>query len=125
MLTVLTVYLCLAFRGYFVFRATETALRDGVLDSLEKLGIPYEETVSRIRLTSSGADLYVLPRFSLGLGEIRMGHRRNRALLRKIASSMSDYYDSSSVSMNLVSCVNYAIGGALTVIITILLMLFL
>ena len=72
-------------RGYSAYGVTGESFREGLLAALNKLELPYEESLSVIRLTSIGADLQAMVWSSHGSGSIkiephkvRTGARRHR-----------------------------------------------
>ena len=47
------------YRGYTAYAVTDTSFREAVIAALQKLQMPYQESLSAIRLTSIEADLQV------------------------------------------------------------------
>ena len=113
--TVVLVMMCFALKGYWAFGVTDTSFRDALLTSLQKLNLPYEETLSSIRLTSIEADLQVSIQSWVGSGVIKIKQRDHRSQLIEIITAMNEHFRSSSVSMNLTTCIFYLIMGVLTV----------
>ena len=113
--TVVLVMMCFALKGYCAFGVTDTSFRDALLASLQELNLPYEETLSSIRLTSIEADLQVSIQSWIGSGIIKIKQREHRSQLTEIVTSMNEHFRRSSVSMNLTTCIFYLIMGVLTV----------
>lgn len=113
--TVLLVMMCFALRGYCAFGVTDTSFRDALLASLQELNLPYEETLSSIRLTSIEADLQVSIQSWIGSGVIKIKQRAHRSQLTEIVTAMNEHFRRSSASMNLTTCIFYLIMGVLTV----------
>ncbi|MDE0186786.1 MAG: hypothetical protein OXP71_15200 [Candidatus Poribacteria bacterium] len=95
------------YRGYTVYAVTDTTFREGVTAALEKLQLPYEESLSAIRLTSIEADLQVSPHSWMGTGIIRVKQRAHKSVLREVVREMNEYFRISSVPRNLISCAVY------------------
>lgn len=114
--TVVLVMMCFALRGYVAYAVTDTSFRDALLASLQKLDLPYEETLSTIRLTSVEADLQVSVQSWIGSGQIKVKQREHSSLLKKIADAMNEYFRISSVPTNLTSCIFYLVMGILMII---------
>ena len=113
--TVLLVMMFFALKGYVAYAVTDTAFRDALLASLEKLQLPYEETVSALRLTSLDIDLQVAVQSWMGTGQIKVKQRGYDALLTKITTAMNEHFQNSSPATNLTACVFFVIMGVLVV----------
>ena len=113
--TVVLVMMCFALKGYCAFGVTDTSFRDALLASLQELNLPYEETLSSIRLTSIEADLQVSIQSWIGSGIIKIKQREHRSQLTEIVTAMNEHFRRSSVSINLTTCIFYLIMGVLTV----------
>lgn len=113
--TVVLVMMCFALKGYCAFGVTDTSFRDALLASLQELNLPYEETLSSIRLTSIEADLQVSIQSWIGSGVIKIKQRDHRSQLTEIVTAMNEHFRRSSASMNLTTCIFYLIMGVLTV----------
>ena len=114
--TLLLVMMCFALRGYVAYAVTDTSFRDALLTSLQKLDLPYEETLSTIRLTSVEADLQVSVQSWMGSGQIKAKQRGHSSLLKKIADAMNEYFRVSSTDTNLTACIFFLVMGILMVI---------
>ncbi len=114
MLVVVLVFLAFTLRGYMAFGVTDVSFREGLLHSLGKLNLPYEETLSAIKLTTIGVDLQVAVQSWIGTGQIKAKGRQTGGVLRDVVSGMNDYYQSGAVSkVNLTGCIFYTVMGVL------------
>lgn len=114
--TVILVMMCFALKGYVAYAVTDTSFRDALLTSLQKLELPYEETLSTILLTSVEADLQVSIQSWMGAGQIKVKQRGHSLLLKKIAAAMNEYFRSSAAATNLTSCIFFLVMGILMVV---------
>ena len=114
--TVVLVMMCFTLRGYAAYAVTDTSFRDALLASLQKLELPYEETLSTILLTSVEADLQVSIQSWMGAGQIKVKQRGHSLLLKKIAAAMNEYFRVSAAATNLTSCIFFLVMGILMVI---------
>ena len=114
--TVILVMMCFALKGYVAYGVTDTSFREALLAALEKLQLPYEETLSTMRLTSIDADLQVSIQSWLGSGMIKIKQREHRTLLSDIITEMNRYFSGSSTPIKLTTCIFYVVMGGLTVI---------
>ena len=94
-----------------------------LLEALQKLQLPYEESLSLIRLTSIEADLQVSVQAWMGTGLIKVKQRTHRSVLREIVSAMNEYFRMSSVPTNIMPCVFFLVIGGLMVIFTVSMLL--
>lgn len=116
MVTVLLVMMCFALKGYAAYGITDASFREALLDALEKLQLPHEESLSTIRLTSIDADLQVSIQSWLGTGLIKMKQREHRSLLSDIAREMNEHFNISTGPIKLTTSVFYLIMGVLMLI---------
>ena len=111
MFPVMAVFFWLQMRGYLAFGITGKSFREGLVAALEKLQLPYEESLSSIRLTSVEADLQVAVQSWMGTGQIRVRQGRHGPLLKKIVQAMNERFRASPVETNMISCVFFLILG--------------
>jgi hypothetical protein len=114
--TVVLVMMCFALKGYVAYGVTDTSFREALLAALEKLQLPYEETLSTMRLTSIDADLQVSVQSWLGSGMIKVKQREHRSLLTEIVAEMNRYFSGASTPIKLTTCIFYVVMGVLMVI---------
>ena len=116
---VILLMMCYQMRGYVAYAVTDTSFRDALLEALQKLQLPYEESLSVIRLTSIEAELQVSVQAWMGTGLIKMKQRAHRSVLKAIVNAMNEYFRTSSVPTNMIACIFLVIMGGLMVILTI------
>ena len=92
-------------QGYTAYAVTDKSFREALLAALQKLQLPYEESLSVIRLTSVEADLQVSVQSWMGTGIIKVKQRGYNSVLRQVAHAMNEYFRNSSVPTNMISCV--------------------
>ena len=98
-------------RGYIIYGVTDVSFQEALLTALEKLQLPYEESLSAVRLTSIQADLQVSVQSWMGTGIIKVKQRTHRSTLKEIVIVMSECFRTSSVSINMTSCVFLLVIG--------------
>lgn len=98
--------------GYIVFGVTEESFREALVSALTKLNIPFQETISRLRLTEANADLQAAVNAGMGMAQLRIKPGQHGPLLKQIGETMSEYYRSTTVQVNQIACVVYTILGA-------------
>ena len=115
--------MCYQMRGYTAYAVTDTSFREALVEALQKLQLPYEESLSLIRLTSIETDLQVSVQGWMGTGLIKVKQRAHRAVLREIVNVMNEYFRMSSVSTNMIPCVFSVIIGGFMVILVVSMLL--
>ncbi len=112
MMIVILIFAYFSLRGYTAFGITDTSFREALLRSLKKLGLPYEETLSAMKLPTHGAVLQVAVQSWIGTAQLKMKQRKFSAVLKDIVNGMNEYYQSGAVSgVNLTCCIFYAVIG--------------
>ncbi len=119
MFPILAVFMWIQLKGYLALGVTERSFREGLLAALEKLQLPYEESLSSIRLTSLGVDLQVAIQSWMGSGQIKVRKGRHGPLLKEIVQAMHKYFRTSAVETNMISCVLYLIIGIFVLLMTV------
>ena len=105
------VVMCYQLKGYVAFAVTDTSFREGLVAALQRLELPYEESLSLIRLTSVEVDLQVSIQSWMGTGVIKTRHRAHRSVLKEVVDTMNEYFRTSSVSTNMITCVFWVVMG--------------
>ena len=113
---VILLMMCYQMRGYMAYAITDTSFREALIEVLQKLQLPYEESLSLIRLTSIEADLQVSVQAWVGTGLIKVKQRGHSAVLREIVNRMNDYFRLSSVPTNMITCVFFLVMGVFAII---------
>ena len=112
---VILVMMCYQMRGYMAYSITDTSFREALVGVLQKLQLPYEESVSLIRLTSIEADLQVSVQAWVGTGLIKVKQRAHRAVLKEIVNAMNTHFRMSSAPTNLIACVFFLVMGVFAI----------
>ena len=112
-------------RGYVVYGVTDVLFRETLLAALEKLQLPYEESLSAIRLTSIQADLQVSVQSWMGTGIVKVRQRAHRSALREIVNTMNEYFRTLSVSTNMIPHIFFFVIGIFEVLFMIAMFFFL
>ena len=113
---VVLVMMCFALKGYVAYGVTDTSFRDGLLAGLQKLQLPYEESLSIVRLPSVEADLQVSVQAWMGAGQIKVKQRGHGSLLTEIITEMNEHFRMSSTPANLTTCIFFVIMGVIMII---------
>ena len=114
--TVVLVMMFFAMKGYAAYGITDTSFREALLAALDKLQLPYEESLSSMRLTSIDADLQVSIQSWLGAGMIKIKQREHRSVLSEIVDEMNNHFSLSSGPIKLITCIFYVVMGVLMAI---------
>ena len=112
---VVLLMMCYELKGYAVYAVTDTSFRGALLAALQKLQMPYEESLSLIRLTSINADLQVAVQSWSGTGVIKVKKRAHLPVLREVVNAMNEYFRKSSAARNMIFCVYYLVAGGIMV----------
>lgn len=99
-------------QGYVVFAVTDASFREALVAALQRLELPYEESLSAVRLTSVNADLQVAIQSWMGTGTVKVKQRAHRPVLKQVVDAMNEYFRTSAVSTNMVTCVFWVVIGA-------------
>ena len=102
-------------KGYTAYAVTDTSFREALLAALQKLQLPYEESLSVIRLTSIDADLQVAVQSWMGCGVIRVKQRSHEPVLKEVVNAMNEYFRNSSVPTKMIACVISMVMGVIMV----------
>jgi hypothetical protein len=112
---IMLIFMWLAMQGYTVHGVTDTSFRTGLINTLEKLEIPFEENLGGIYLSSLGANLKVTIQSNLGTAQINIRPRKFNNTLDNIAKNLSTYYQANPTTVNLITCYFYVVFGVLMV----------
>ena len=116
MFPIMAVVFWLQTKGYLAFAVTGKSFRDGLVAALENLQLPYEESLSSIRLTSVEAELQVAVQSWMGSGQIKVRPGRHGPLLKKIVQAMKEHFRTAAVETNMISCVVLLVAGIIVVV---------
>ena len=103
-------------KGYVAYAVTDASFREALLAALQRLQLPYEESLSVIRLTSVNADMQVAVQSWMGTGTIKVKQREHRAVLTEVVKAMNDYFRTSSASTNMITSVFMVVLGVVMTI---------
>ena len=103
-------------KGYVAYDVTGASFREALLAALQRLQLPYEESLSVIRLTSVNADVQVAVQSWRGTGTIKVKQREHRAVLTEVVKAMNDYFRTSSASTNMITSVFMVVLGVVMTI---------
>lgn len=101
--------------GYMIFGVSDETFREALTSALNKLNLPYEETISKIKLTGLNADLQAAVASWMGTAQIRIKQWQHVRYAKDIANSMDDYYKNNSVKVNNIAFIVYLILGIFTI----------
>jgi hypothetical protein len=104
--------------GYSVFGVTDESFQAALRSALNRLNLPFEETIFRLRLTSIGADLQASVQSSMGCAELMIEQSGHKSTLKSIAGAMNDYFKTEPCKTNMRTNILYIIIGALNIIAT-------
>jgi hypothetical protein len=110
---ILIVYFALSVRGYLVFGTTQDSFRDALVAALASLNLPFEESLSTLRLPTVPAELQVAVQGWIGTGQLRLKGQRRQRILADIASAMTGQFNSGRYHTNMATAILYLIMGLL------------
>ena len=113
---IILLMMCYQMRGYTAYGVTDTSFREALIQALQHLQLPYEESLSLIRLPSIEADLQVSVQGWLGTGLVKVKQRIHRSVLKEIVSTMNKHFRIASVPTNMITCVFLLVVGGIMVI---------
>lgn len=99
--------------GYLILGVTDETFRDALTAVLNELNLPFQETISKIKLTSLEADLQVAVASWVGSAQISIPQQPHAHLTAKIAHSMDNYYQKKPIKVNSFIFITYLILGIL------------
>ncbi|HUN24553.1 MAG TPA: hypothetical protein PK299_15595 [Anaerolineales bacterium] len=102
--------------GYMILGVSDETFREALVSALNKLNLPYQETISKIKLTGLGADMQVVVASWTGTAQIRIKQWRHVRYTKKIALAMDDYYKNNPVKVNNSAFIVYLLLGILMIV---------
>ncbi|MBK8151431.1 MAG: hypothetical protein IPN69_18470 [Acidobacteria bacterium] len=100
-------------RGYTVLGVTDDSFRQALYSVLNDLCLPFEESLSKLRLTSLDADLEANVASWMGVANLRVKQDEHQETLVRIADALKTYFANSHASINMVTCIYYIFLGAM------------
>jgi hypothetical protein len=86
--------------GYMILGIYDDTFRDAITHALRKLNLPYQETISKIRLLSLNVDLQAQVTSWIGIATIHIKQPQHVQHLKSIADTMSNHYAHKSIKVN-------------------------
>jgi hypothetical protein len=105
--------------GYTAIGATPDSLRGALQGALQRLDIPYQESLSRFQLTSIGADLQVSTSDWLGIVQISVNKRQHKPVLKSIIRATKQQFATVPGSINLRAAIFYCSIGIIEAFLTV------
>ena len=102
--------------GYMIFGVSDETFREALTHALNKLNLPFQETVSKIKLTSIDADLQANVASWMGTAQIRIKQLQHVRYAKDIAKAMDEYYKTNIVKVSYVAFIVYLLLGSLMAI---------
>ena len=99
--------------GYMVFGVYDETFRDALTSTLNKLNIPFQESISKIKLVELDADLQAAVTAWMGTAQIRIKQSKHARYMKQIADGMNEYYTTTPVKVNNIAFIVYLILGIL------------
>ena len=103
-------------QGYSILGVSDEYFSNALHAALHKLGLPFEESLSQIRLTSLDAALIVTLQSRMGAAQLAIKPSLHRSTLKEIVQLMRDYFATVPGKTNLTTYVYYLLFGALMVV---------
>ncbi|HEX2696721.1 MAG TPA: hypothetical protein VHM28_03375 [Anaerolineales bacterium] len=97
--------------GYMVFGVSDDTFRNALISALSKLNLPFQETVSKLKLTGIDADLQVAVLAWMGTAQFRIKQQAHVHYTKEIAKAMDEYYKVNSVKVNNTTFIVYLLLG--------------
>ncbi len=110
---VVMIVMAIAIRGYIAMGITDESFRAALHNVLQKLDIPFEETLGHIKLTSHDLELQVAVQSWIGTAQIKMKQRSGKPVLDEIVKAVAEYYQTHETKINKITPIFYIIMGVL------------
>jgi hypothetical protein len=105
--------------GYTAIGVTPDSLRGALQGALQRLGIPYQESLSRFQLTSIGADLQVSASDWLDIVQINVNKRQHKPMLKSIIQVTKQQFATVPGRVNLRAAIFYCSIGIIEAVLTV------
>jgi hypothetical protein len=102
--------------GYMIFGVSDESFRDALTSALKRLDLPFQETISKIKLTGISADLQAAVAGWMGTAQIRIKQREHVHYTKEIAQAMNEYYKDNIVKVNNIAFIVYLLAGIFMII---------
>lgn len=111
--SVLLGYLWKTMQGYQIIGVNEDTFRTSLQNVLKKLGLPFEERLSKMRLTSLETDLESLVNAWSGVATIKIKDAKHKGVEKEIAENLRKEFQDDYLPVNLRTSYFYLITGGL------------
>lgn len=111
--SVLLVYLWKTMQGYQIIGVDEDSFRTSLQNVLKKLGLPFEERLSKMRLTSLETDLESAVNAWSGVATIKIKNAKHKGVEKEIAENLRKEFQDDYLPVNLRTGYFYLITGSL------------
>jgi hypothetical protein len=98
-------------KGYYAMGVTEDSFRTAIHAALQELEIPFEETLTHIKLTSLELDLQVSVHSWMGTAQLRVKPSKGKSVLKEITKAIVNYYQTHETKMNNTAAIFYFVMG--------------
>jgi hypothetical protein len=123
MFIAILIFMFINMNGYMAIGATEESIRSALHGALERLNLPFRESLSRLQLTTIGVDLQASMQDWRGTASIQINKRRHRSTLKSIAQATNEQFASAPGNINWRGMIFYGVIGAFQVVIAIALLI--
>lgn len=114
MFLVLVLFFWIQMQGYMLLGITDETARDALHSGLQELKSPYEELLTKIRLSELNTELQISVQSWVGTGQIKIKDRSQRAFLAQLALRMRVYFEKHAIPTNKITAILYVIIGIFT-----------
>ena len=111
--SVLLVYLWKTMQGYQIIGVDEDSFRTSLQNVLKRLGLPFEERLSKMRLTSLQTDLESSVNAWSGVATIKIKNPKHKDVEKEIAENLRKEFQDDFLPVNLRTGYFYLITGGL------------
>ncbi len=111
--SVLLFFLWKTMQGYSVIGVDEESFRTSLVSVLTQLGLPFEERISKMRLTSLDTDLDSAINAWSGAATVKIRDAGHRKTEKKIAQGLQTHFSNEKVTLNLRTSYFYILVGSL------------
>jgi hypothetical protein len=108
-------------KGYVAIGVTDDSIRAAIHAALQELEIPFEETLTHIKLTSLELDLQVSVHSWMGTAQLRVKPSKGKSVLKEITKAIVNYYQTHETKMNNTAAIVFFVGGLAVLACTIIL----
>lgn len=111
-------------RGYTVEGITDVYFRDALLTSISSLGLTVEESLSRLKIKETGAEIQISMTSWMGSSQLRPLNKQSNADVAQIVDEMGNYFQAHKGQMSYVMPILQLLTAIFMSVMAIWLMLF-